>query len=117
MNKVFLTGRLPRDPEMRALASGRMVATFTVATDEVSGFGTEKAEHSEVVAWDKLAAVCAQYLGKGSMVAIEGKLQTRQWDDDTGRRHWKTEVVAASVEVLSGRRKKDYEAELKGRQS
>src|SRR5204862_1591184 len=58
-----------------------------------------------------LAEICGQYLGKGQQVAIEGRIQTRSWDDDRGQRHWKTEVVAASVEMLSGRRKKDYEAE------
>ena len=63
------------------------------------------------VSWDRLAQVCGQYLGKGQQVAIEGRLQTRQWDDDRGARHWKTEVVATSVEMLSGRRKRDYEAE------
>ena len=61
--------------------------------------------------WDRLAQVCGQYLGKGQQVAIEGRLQTRQWEDDRGQRHWKTEVVATSVEMLSGRRKRDYEAE------
>lgn len=58
--------------------------------------------------WDKLAEICGRYLGKGQQVAIEGRLQTRSWDDDQQRRHWKTEVVAQSVEMLSGRRKKDY---------
>jgi single stranded DNA-binding protein len=60
---------------------------------------------------DRLAQVCGQYLGKGQQVAIEGRLQTRQWDDDRGTRHWKTEVVATSVEMLSGRRKRDYQAD------
>lgn len=55
--------------------------------------------------------MCGQYLGKGQQVAIEGRLQTRQWDDDRGTRHWKTEVVATAVEMLSGRRKRDYEAD------
>lgn len=55
--------------------------------------------------------MCGQYLGKGQQVAVEGRLQTRQWDDDRGTRHWKTEVVASSVEMLSGRRKRDYEAD------
>ncbi len=61
--------------------------------------------------WDRLAQVCGQYLGKGQQVAVEGRLQTRQWDDDRGARHWKTEIVATTVEMLSGRRKRDYEAE------
>ncbi len=111
MNKVLLTGRLTRDPEMRALASGKHVTTFSVATNEYVGNGREKAEYHAVIAWERLADICAQYLGKGSMVAVEGRLQTRQWDDERGARHWKTEVVAAAVEMLSGRRKKDYAAD------
>jgi single-strand DNA-binding protein len=111
MNKVLLTGRLTRDPELRSLASGSSVATFAVATNEYRGKGKERAEYHNVVVWDRLAAVCGQYLGKGQQVAIEGRLQTRQWDDDRGARHWKTEVVAISVEMLSGRRKRDYEAD------
>ena len=111
MNKVLLTGRLTRDPELRSLASGSSVATFAVATNEYRGNGKEKAEYHNVVVWDRLAQVCGQYLGKGQQVAIEGRLQTRQWDDDRGSRHWKTEVVATSVEMLSGRRKRDYEAD------
>jgi len=111
VNKVLLTGRLTRDPELRSLASGSSVATFGVATNEFRGNGKEHAEYHNVVVWDRLAQVCGQYLGKGQQVAIEGRLQTRQWDDDRGTRHWKTEVVATSVEMLSGRRKRDYEAE------
>lgn len=61
--------------------------------------------------WDRLAEICATYLGKGQQVAVEGRIQTRTWDDDRGTRHWKTEIVASSVEMLSGRRRKDYEAE------
>jgi single-strand DNA-binding protein len=64
-----------------------------------------------VVTWDRLAEIAGTYLGKGQQVAIEGRLQTRSWDDDKGQRHWKTEVVASHVEMLSGRRKKDYEAQ------
>jgi single-strand DNA-binding protein len=111
MNRVLLTGRLTRDPEMRALASGKHVTAFSVATNEYIGGGREKAEYHAVIAWDRLADIGAQYLGKGSMVAVEGRLQTRQWDDEAGKRHWKTEVVASSIEMLSGRRKKDYAAD------
>ena len=111
MNKVMLTGRLTRDPEMRSLASGKNVTTFTVASNEFIGGGREKAEYHPVVTWDRLAEIAGTYLGKGQQVAIEGRLQTRSWDDDRGIRHWKTEVVASHVEMLSGRRKKDYEAQ------
>jgi single-strand DNA-binding protein len=106
-----LTGRLTRDPELRALASGKSVTTFSVATNEYAGGGKEKAEFHTIVTWDKLAQVCGQYLGKGQQVAIEGRIQTRSWDDDAGKRHWKTEIVANHVEMLSGRKKKDYEAQ------
>ena len=111
MNKVLLTGRLTRDPEMRSLASGKNVTTFTVASNEFIGGGREKAEYSNVVTWDRLAEIAGTYLGKGQQVAIEGRLQTRSWDDDKGARHWKTEIVASHVEMLSGRKKKDYEAQ------
>ena len=111
MNKVLITGRLTRDPEMRSLASGKVVTTFTVASNEFLAAGKEKSEYTAVVAWDRLAEIAGRYLGKGQQVAVEGRLQTRSWDDDKGVRHWKTEVVAAHVEMLSGRKKKDYEAQ------
>ena len=111
MNKVLLTGRLTRDPEMRSLASGKNVTTFTVASNEFIGGGREKAEYHPVVTWNRLAEIAGAYLGKGQQVAIEGRLQTRSWDDERGARHWKTEIVASHVEMLSGRRKKDYEAQ------
>jgi len=111
VNKVLLTGRLTRDPELRSLASGKQVTTFTVASNAFIGGGKERAEYHPVVAWDRLAEIAGRYLGKGQQVAIEGRLQTRSWDDDKGARHWKTEIVAANIEMLSGRNKKDYEAE------
>ena len=110
MNRVVLTGRLTRDPELRTLASGKTVTQFSIATNEYRA-GAEKSEYHNVVTWDRLAEICGQYLGKGQLVAIEGRLQTRQWEDDHKLRHWKTEIVAASVEMLSGRRKKDYAVE------
>ena len=111
MNRVLLTGRLTRDPEVRTTAGGKAVASFAVATHEYVGGGKEKSEFHNVVAWDRLAETCGRYLGKGQQVALEGRLQTRSWDDDQNKRHWKTEIVASSVEMLSGRRKKDYAAE------
>src|SRR5262245_27357034 len=96
---------------MRSLASGKNVTTFTVATNEFIGHGKERAEYHPVVTWDRLAEIAGTFLGKGQQVAVEGRLQTRSWDDDRGARHWKTEIVASHVEMLSGRRKKDYAAE------
>ena len=110
MNQVLLTGRLTRDPEIRKLASGKTVTTFGIATNDYRG-GSEKSEYHTIVTWDRLAEICGQYLGKGQLVSICGRLQTRQWEDDEKKRHWKTEIVANSVEMLSGKRKKDYAAE------
>ena len=95
---------------MRKLATGKTVTQFSVATNDYRG-GAEKAEYHSVVTWDRLAEICGQYLGKGQMVNIEGRLQTRHWEDENKLRHWKTEIVASAVEMLSGRRKKDYAAE------
>jgi single-strand DNA-binding protein len=111
MNKVMLVGRLTRDPELRSLPSGKAVATFSVATNEFRGGNGERTEYHACVAWDRLAEICGQFLSKGQLVDIEGRLQTRQWDDDAGKRHWKTEVVIASLEMLSGRSKKEYAKE------
>ena len=110
MNHVVLTGRLTRDPESRKLASGKTVTEFSVATNDYRG-GSEKSKYHAVVTWDRLAEICGQYLGKGQLVSIIGRLQTRQWEDANKLRHWKTEIVANSVEMLSGKRKKDYAAE------
>ena len=111
MNKVMLVGRLTRDPELRSLPSGKHVATFSVATNEFRGANGERTEYHACVAWDRLAEICGQFLSKGQLVDVDGRLQTRQWDDDAGKRHWKTEVVVASLEMLSGRSKKEYAQE------
>jgi single-strand DNA-binding protein len=110
VNRVVLTGRLTRDPESRKLASGKTVTQFSVATNDYRS-GKEYSEFHPVVTWDRLAEICGQYLGKGQLVSIEGRIQTRQWEDESKQRHWKTEIVANSVEMLSGKRKKDYAAE------
>jgi single-strand DNA-binding protein len=112
MNRVMLVGRLTRDPELRSLPSGKPVATFTVATNDYRGTTAgERTEYHACVAWDRLAEICGQFLTKGQLVDLEGRLQTRQWDDDAGKRHWKTEIVVAQLEMLSGRAKKDYARE------
>ena len=84
----------------------------TLRTPDASSYGTEvRGFPTRFDHLDRLADICASYLGKGMTVAIEGRIQTRQWDDDRGAHHWKTEIVAAAVEMLSGRRKKDYAAD------
>src|SRR5688572_2439626 len=110
MNRVVLTGRLTRDPETRKLASGKTVTQFSIATNDYRS-GSEKSEFHPIVTWDRLAEICGEYLGKGALVCIEGRIQTRQWEDESKQRHWKTEIVASAVEMLSGKRKKDYAAE------
>src|SRR5688500_16393135 len=87
MNKVMLVGRLTRDPELRSLPSGKHVSTFTIATNEYRGGGNaERTEYHPCVAWDRLAEITGQFLSKGQLVDIEGRLQTRQWDDEAGKR-------------------------------
>jgi single-strand DNA-binding protein len=110
MNRVVLTGRLTRDPELRTTAGGKAVVQFSIASHEFVA-GKEKAEFHNVVAWDRLAETCGKYLGKGQQVAIEGRLQTRTWEDAKSEKHWKTEIVASSVEMLAGRARRDYHAE------
>ena len=110
MNRVMLTGRLTRDPELRSLPSGKTVTNFSVATNEYRK-GEEYTEYHSVVTWERLAEICGQFLGKGQMVSLEGRLQTRRWEDERQIKHYRTEIVASSVEMLSGRRKKDYAAE------
>ena len=111
MNRVLLTGRLTRDPELRTTAAGKPVVQFAVATHEYVGGGKEKSEFHNVVAWGRLAETCGKYLGKGQQVGIEGRLQTRSWDAAQSVRHWRTEIVANHVEMLAGRRRRDYSAE------
>jgi single-strand DNA-binding protein len=113
MNKVMLVGRLTRDPELRTLPSVKPLASFVIATNEFRGNGAgERTEYHNAIAWDRLAEVCGQFLSKGQLVDVEGRLQTRQWDDDAGIRHWKTEVVVGSLEMLSGRGKREYAREV-----
>jgi single-strand DNA-binding protein len=90
-----------------------LLQSFVIATNEFRGNGaSERTEYHNAIAWDRLAEVCGQFLSKGQLVDVEGRLQTRQWDDDAGIRHWKTEVVVGSLEMLSGRGKKEYAKEV-----
>jgi single-strand DNA-binding protein len=104
----MIIGHLGRDPEMRYTPSGRPVTTFTVATSRT--WNTSDGErHSEtewfnVVAWGNLAEICKQYLNKGQQVYIEGRLQTRFWEDKEGNKHSSTEVVANEMIMLGDRR-------------
>ena len=108
LNKVMIIGRLGRDPEMRYTPSGRPVATFSVATNRSwttsDGERRTETEWFNVVAWNKLAEICNQYLVKGQQVYIEGRLQTRRWEDSNGTKHSSIEVVANEMVMLGDRR-------------
>lgn len=108
LNKVMIIGHLGRDPEMRFTPSGRPVTTFTVATNR-SWSTSEGERHTEtewfnVVAWGNLAEICKQYLVKGQQVYVEGRLQTRRWDDSDGGKHTSIEIVANEMMALGEKR-------------
>jgi single-strand DNA-binding protein len=108
LNKVMIIGHLGRDPEMRYTPSGRPVTTFTVATtrswNTADGERREETEWFNVVAWGSLAEICNQHLRKGQQVYVEGRLQTRRWDDPEGKKHFATELVAKEMIILGDRR-------------
>lgn len=104
LNKVTLIGNLTRDPELRYTPSGTAVTTFSIATNRQwrteSGDSKEDAEFHRVVAWDKLAEICAQYLKKGRQVYVEGRLKTRKWQTKEGDDRYTTEVVITEMIML-----------------
>lgn len=104
LNKVMIIGRLTRDPELRSTPNGANVASFSVATGfswtDQSGQKKEQTEFHNVVAWRKLGDIVAQYLKKGSQVYIEGRLQTRSWDGQDGKKNYRTEIVADNMIML-----------------
>ncbi|MDQ6693398.1 MAG: single-stranded DNA-binding protein [Chloroflexota bacterium] len=106
LNKVQLIGRLGSDPEVRYTAAGMAVATFSLATNRQwkgeDGTLQEDAEWHTIVAWDKLAQVCNDYLGKGRLVYVEGRLQTRSWESN-GQKRYKTEIVASEMLILDSK--------------
>lgn len=108
LNKVLIIGNLGRDPEMRYTPSGKPVTTFSVATSRTwntsDGEKREETEWFNVVAWSSLAEICKQFLTKGQQVYIEGRLQTRHWDDQEGNKHTSVEIVANEMIILSERR-------------
>ncbi|MBX7150490.1 single-stranded DNA-binding protein [bacterium] len=107
LNKVILIGRLGKDPELRYTPTGAAVATFNVATNESykdkEGKEVDNTDWHRIVAWRKLAEICGQYLKKGSLVYIEGKLKTRNYDDKDGTKKYITEIVADNMQMLGGR--------------
>jgi single-strand DNA-binding protein len=102
MNKVFLLGRLVRDPEIRTTQSGKMVTSFTLAVDRFGG-GKDSADFISIVTWEKLAENCGNSLSKGQRAMVEGRLQIRNYEGKDGQKRWVTEVIAQSVEFLDRR--------------
>src|SRR4029434_8383528 len=107
INKVILIGRLGKDPELKYTSGGTPFCRFSMATDDVwndkaSGERQEKTEWHNIVAWDRLAEICNQYLTKVRLVYIEGSLQTREWDDQEGNKRKTTEVRARDMVMLGG---------------
>ena len=107
VNKVILVGNVGRDPELRYTQSGQPVASFSVATNERfkdrDGNWKDRTEWHRIVAWARLAEICGEYLKKGSPVYIEGRIQTRDWEDKEGNKRQTTEIVALTMQML-GRR-------------
>jgi single-strand DNA-binding protein len=103
LNKVFIIGNLTQDPELRQTAGGQSICTFGVATNrfytDAAGQRQKQAEFHNVVAWGRNAELINQYLRKGSSIFVEGRLQTRNWLDQQGVKHWKTEIVAERIQL------------------
>lgn len=98
LNRVILIGRLTRDPELRYTPNGTAVASFTIAVNRK--FNRNEADFIPVVVWNKLAEHCANYLGKGRLVALEGRIQVRSYDTQEGQKRWVTEVIGDDVKFL-----------------
>lgn len=107
VNKAILIGRLGRDPEVRYTPDGTMVTNFTLATDESykdkNGEKVQKTEWHRIVTYRKLAEICGNYLTKGKLVYIEGKIQTRSWEDKEGMKRQTTEIVASDMKMLDSK--------------
>jgi len=115
LNKVLIIGRLGKDPELRYTGSGSPVTTFTVAAGrqwkDSNGEQRDETEWFSIVVWNKLAEICSQHLSKGSRVYIEGRLQTRSWEDtQTGQTRYRTEVVANDMIILDHRTSRESSA-------
>jgi single-strand DNA-binding protein len=115
LNKVMVIGHLGKDPEMRYTPSGRPVTTFTVAVSRswntADGERRTETEWFNIVAWGNLAEICKQYLYKGQQVYIEGRLQTRRWEDKEGQKHTSVEIVANEMMMLGDRRDNSNQAQ------
>lgn len=107
VNKAILVGRLGADPDLKE-AAGKQICKFSIATNEVwtdkKGQKQESVEWHHVVTWDRMAENCGKYLSKGSQVYVEGKIQTRKYDDEKGNTKYFTEIIARDIKFLSSRK-------------
>ncbi len=104
LNKIFLIGRLVSDPETRTTPSGQMVCSFRLATNRIwndskTGQKQQAVEYHSIVLWRRLAEIASQFLTKGSLVLIEGRLQTRSWQDSSGNKRYRTEIIAENIQL------------------
>ena len=104
LNKVILVGRLTNDPESKTIPSGQLVTTFGLATNRVwtnqqTKQKEEKTEFHNIVLWSRLAEIASQYLKKGALVLVEGRLQTRSWQDQSGNKKYRTEIVGDNIQM------------------
>jgi len=106
LNKAMLIGNLTRDPEMRKTTGGQSVTSFSMATNRAytdkAGNKKEEADFHNVVAWGRLAEICAQYLTKGKKVYVDGRIQTRDWEGQDGVKKYRTEIVIENMIMLGG---------------
>lgn len=106
VNKVIILGRLGSDPETKSVSTGSTITRFSVATSEAwndkDGNKQEKTEWHRIVVWGKLAEICGKYLAKGRQAYVEGRLQTRSWEDQQGQKKYTTEIVASTVQFIGG---------------
>ena len=111
LNKVILIGRLTKEPELRYTPSGAAVASFTLAVNRTraNAQGERETDFIPVVVWQKLAENCANYIGKGSLVAVDGRIQVRTYEAKDGQRRWVTEVIAENVRFLDKKEKSGIE--------
>lgn len=104
LNKAMLIGNLTRDPELRKTANGQSVTSFSIATNRAfttqTGERKEQADYHNIVAWGRLAEICAQYLTKGKKIYVDGRIQSREWEGQDGQKRYRTEVVAENMIML-----------------
>ena len=107
VNKVFLIGRLGADPEVRYTPEGTMVTSFRLATDEQwkdkSGQKVQRTEWHRIVTFGKLAEICGNYLSKGKLIFVDGRIRTQSWEDKEGNKRYTTEIVAANMQMLDSK--------------